>query len=297
MGRIKSFLTIKNKAMNTTQNPPKEGATGAKEELPLSASLENLREEFELQAKQEGQRRFPVTEQEYRAAVHLPVQNAVQQLISRNQKKYLPVSGMVYMKFIETETDKKVRLISNAINDDEDEIRKLKALLRQLAKYRRYRFISRVLTAGLVIMSLGEGIVSYQAFRNASLNPMASVVALITVALAVGFGAHLSGVFIRKAKTTRKQFLRLVLVYSPAILLFYFIAVLRASVYNRATHFAHSADDMVVTGGSNVSPLAIMVISAVLYLVAVVASAMLVPTEEQLLMEQEYQDARKKLVY
>lgn len=249
----------------------------------------------EIQGRQNGEQNMPVTEDQLRAYNMNFIETKVQSAINYNHQLYHPISGMVIVQEIKSEAKKNVQTLSTSLADDEHKMRPLEEQKKQLAPDLKKRRLRRCIYTGVGIISAADGYFAYEAFRAAPIPKIPSFFAALSITIAIGFGCHILGGFIRKAQTKIQRIIRYSIVLIPAFAGFFVLGLLRANAYNSVMKLQNSIDGTSLQSLSSISGWNITILSFLLFVVALLFSIKFYKPKEEQKKDQEYDLTRKEI--
>lgn len=239
-------------------------------------------------AKQHGLQGKPFSYSELLLAPIKKIESVVQGWIDENQISYLPFSKIHNAQKLQVEAkcvaDEKQAYSDNA----EYEEVLIKRLVEERSYLGRKKLIVKLVSIGLWVVSLLEGVFSYDAWRNIHLSIFASFLASAVVTFSVGVGTHVSADYINNAKTKLQFRIRLLLVNVPFIIGFSLLGILRAGAINYMPKYSK----VIVP---NTSPVILATISYLLFVLALLISVYYWLSPEEEMQIAKYSQHKKKL--
>lgn len=188
-----------------------------------------LRSRITLLAQEHAMQNQPQDTTSYKMLVHSAIENDIQQMLHLNENTFLPVAGMFVAKKALDAAEMMVREKNGIIADSKLQLSTIENGLIGSTINPWKRIFRIIVHAALVIVAIGEGTLSYSAFRMAHFSTVASDFAAFAVAVLVGFGTLFVADFVSKARSWDWKVLRFLLAATPFAGLFYITGKLRAN--------------------------------------------------------------------
>lgn len=188
----------------------------------------DLRSKITLQAQEHAAFNQPQDITSYKMLVQAAIENDIQQMLHLNETSFLPVAGMVVAKKAMDDAELTIREKNAAITDSKLNLSVIQNNIDRETINPWKRIFRIVVHTALAIVAIGEGTLSYSAFRMANFSTVTSVFAAFAVAAVVGFGTLLVADYVSKARSKGWKVLRCLVAVLPFAGLFYFTGKLRA---------------------------------------------------------------------
>jgi len=205
-------------------------------ESELLAIKTNLRSRVALLAQEHAEQNIPADVVSYQMLIHSVIETEVQQALHMNESTHLPIAGMVVAKKVHDAAEAAVRQKSAAITDKKHKLSVVECELGRKKVNPWKRIFRWMVHSGLVVIAVGEGVLSYTAFRYAQFSAIAALFAAFAVIAVVGFGTFFAADYIAKARTREWKIVRFILAVCPYAGLFYYIGRLRANALNSQSY-------------------------------------------------------------
>jgi hypothetical protein len=235
----------------------------------IEANIINMEAEVNdfsaLQAKEDSQKEFLLSEAIYKIKFLEPLQSLVQPCIDSIRQTLHPASRFHDVNEAEAIANKQIQVINNEANDKRHKrmslFRKQNAIQPDSLKLKSGRwFLPVSLLFGLV-----DGCVAYTNFRNGSYTPTLAFFTALAIALAISFSHYGYTNWITKAKVERQRTMRIILILSIAFIFFLLISNLRAGAANNTVDISIDNSTISAPASSNISGLPIALASFALF--------------------------------
>jgi len=235
------------------------------------------------------------TEAQLRAFIMNHAEAKTQSEIDLNHQLNTPVSGMVIANKAQSDAREKINPLRASLTENEHQLKQLELQKKECSPDKQKRILRICVYVGACIIAIAEGDFGYEAFRAALIPKIPAIFTAFGIAVAVGFGSHFLGGYIKKAKTKLQRFLRYSVVLIPAFLGFYVIGNLRSNAYNEAVNLTSRVKGISLPTAGNVSAWSITIISFLLFLTALLFSIRVYKTEEERQKDQVYDRVSKEI--
>jgi hypothetical protein len=261
-------------------------------EAILNVHKQKLLEKVKLQGKQDGQSNYPTSPEHHRALVLNLIEVILQNCIDINQRRYLPISGMVVANMISQEAENKkqalrkdIKVAEHALIDARTEALKQKPDV-------KFMQIRKFVFAVLVVLGVTESILSFPAFRHSSFPTLQAYIASMVVGALSALIAHHLGGAVKKAQTGIQKIVRYTFALVVACVGFGALAILRADAFNKPVYILSVGNNTpTVSKHNTASALAIATISILFFMGCVFLSAQFFRTKAERIQETAYSEA------
>lgn len=242
----------------------------------------------ETEGKHNAQKNKPDTVDELNAYIKNHIEIKTQEQIHLNEKKFLPVCGMVVANKIKSEADQKCKELTGVLNDYEHKIKDVEKQKKEFTpdlKQRKKRWISHLV---VILIGLAEGYLIYEALRRSGFPTIPAFFTALGMAVGIAFLTHVIAEYIKRSAIRRQLIFRTCLVLIPAFIFFSLIGHLRADAYNTIAQLKQQTEGSLITEPGKSSGWKIGIVSFLLYCIGLAISVRYAKTKEEKEQEKAY---------
>lgn len=245
----------------------------------------------ETEAKHNAQKNQPNTIDELQAFIKNHIEIKTQEQIHQNQQRFLPISGMVVAKKIQTESDQKSKELTGVLNDYEHKIKAVEKLKKELTPDLNQRRKRRLSYLVVTLIGLAEGYLIYEALRRSGFPTLPAFFTALGMAVGIAFATHVLAEYIKRSQTKRQLIFRTCVVLIPAFIFFYLVGNIRADAYNSIAQLKQQTGGALLPQSGKSSGSKIAIVSFLLYCIGLAVSVRYAKTKE----EKEHEKAYDKV--
>lgn len=241
------------------------------------------------EARQQGLSNSPKTTNEFQATVLHKVQSHIQEGIYELQREVTPRAAATVVSQYKKEAQEKTAPLHSALKELEHQKnvctqkKKQCSLNKSLCKSRNIIYIAEA------AIGITEACLSYEALKIAGLSKFPAMTTSIGIGVAIGFGMHYMGRYIKQASNKKQQILRYLLVIIPAFIGFWALGNIRATGYATTEAMDVSIEQNHLQH-TTISGLTLAIISFLLFLVGLLFSVRFAKTKQEEQKDEEYQN-------
>lgn len=246
-----------------------------------------------IEAKQQGLSNGPKTTNEFQATVLYKVQSHIQEGIYELQREVTPRAATIIVSQYKKEAQEKTAPLHSTLKELEHQ-KNICTQKKKQCSPNIILFKSRnIIYIAEAAIGLTELCLSYEALKIAGLVKFTAMITSIGIGVAIGFGMHYMGRYIKQASNQQHQILRYFLVIIPAFIGFWALGSMRAGGY--ATEVAMDVNvEQNHLQHTTISGLILAIISFFLFLVGLLFSVRFAKTKQEEEKDGEYQTVLKE---
>ena len=242
----------------------------------------------ETEGKHNAQKNKPDTVNELNAFIKNHIEIKTQEQIHLNEKRFLPICGMVVANKVQSEADQKCKELTGVLNDNEHKIKDVEKLKKELTPDLNQRKKRRISYLVVTLIGLAEGYLIYEALRRSGFPTIPAFFTALGMAIGIAFLTHVVAEYIKRSGNKKQLIFRTCLVLIPAFIFFSLIGHLRADAYNTIAELKQQTGGTLLAEPGKSSGWKIGIISFLLYCIGLAISVRYAKTKDEKEQEKAY---------
>jgi hypothetical protein len=242
------------------------------------------------EAKQQGLVNAPKTTNEFQATVLSKIQSHIQEGIYELQRIITPRAAATLVSQYKKESQEKIAPLYSTLKELEHERTLCTQKKKQCSPNTSLCKARNVIYIAEAAIGVTEACLSYEALKIAGLSKFPALATSIGIGVAIGFGMHYIGRYIKQANNKKQQLLRYALVIIPAFTGFWALGSIRAGGYAIAESMDIGVEQNAMQHTS-ISGLTLAIISFLLFLVGLLFAVLFAKSKEEEQKDEVYQNA------